>query len=104
MPQDPRILLRQMFDAAIASALPEKSLPPYLPPAPKGRTIVVGAGKAAASMAKAVEDHWPGDLEGLVVTRREGKNIYYQITSTEAIAVMGVLYQQFCGPHEESKP
>jgi DNA-binding transcriptional ArsR family regulator len=38
--------------------------------------------------------------EGLVVTRREGKNIYYQITSTEAMAVMGVLYQQFCGQPE----
>ena len=38
--------------------------------------------------------------EGLVVTRREGKNIYYQITSTEAMAVMGVLYQQFCGQAE----
>ena len=42
--------------------------------------------------------------EGLVVTRREGKNIYYQIASTPAMAVMEVLYQQFCGPHEESKP
>ena len=38
--------------------------------------------------------------EGLVVTRREGKNIHYQITSTEAMAVMGVLYQQFCGQAE----
>jgi DNA-binding transcriptional ArsR family regulator len=42
--------------------------------------------------------------EDLVVTRREGKNIYYQIASTPAMAVMEVLYQQFCGPHEESKP
>lgn len=58
-----------MFDAAVASALPEKSLPPYLPTPPKGRTIVVGAGKAAASMARAVEDHWPGEIDGLVVTR-----------------------------------
>ncbi len=69
MTLDPRTLLRRMFDAAVASALPEKSLPPYLPPPPKGRTIVVGAGKAAASMAKAVEDHWPGEIDGLVVTR-----------------------------------
>jgi len=58
-----------MFDAAIAAALPEKSLPAYLPKPPKGRTIVVGCGKAAASMAKAVEDHWKGELSGLVVTR-----------------------------------
>jgi glycerate 2-kinase len=58
-----------MFDAAIAAAQPGKSLPAYLPKAPKGRTIVVGCGKAAASMAKAVEDHWKGELSGLVVTR-----------------------------------
>jgi len=69
MTRDPRALLRQMFEAAIASALPEKSLPPHLPSPPKGRTVVVGAGKAAASMAKAVEDHWPGEIDGLVVTR-----------------------------------
>jgi hydroxypyruvate reductase len=58
-----------MFDAAIARAMPEKCVPPYLPKPPEGRTIVVGAGKAAATMARAVEDHWPGELSGLVVTR-----------------------------------
>jgi hydroxypyruvate reductase len=58
-----------MFDAAIAAALPDRSLPAYLPKPPKGRTIVVGCGKAAASMAKAVEDHWKGEISGLVVTR-----------------------------------
>jgi hydroxypyruvate reductase len=58
-----------MFDAAIAAALPDKSLPAYLPKPPKGRTIVVGCGKAAASMARAVEDHWKGEISGLVVTR-----------------------------------
>jgi hydroxypyruvate reductase len=58
-----------MFDAAIAAALPDKSLPAHLPKPPKGRTIVVGCGKAAASMARAVEDHWKGDISGLVVTR-----------------------------------
>ncbi len=66
---DPRILLRTMFDAAIAAALPDKTLPAYLPKPPKGRTLVVGCGKAAGSMAKAVEDHWPGELSGMVVTR-----------------------------------
>src|SRR6266850_1946248 len=55
MNQDPRTLLRAMFDAAIAAALPDKSLPAYLPKPPKGRTLVVGCGKAAASMAKAAE-------------------------------------------------
>jgi glycerate 2-kinase len=63
-------LLRAMFEAAIAAALPDKIVPAHLPPPPKGRTIVLGAGKASAAMAKAVEDHWPpGPLEGLVVTR-----------------------------------
>jgi len=58
-----------MFDAALAACDPARCLPPHLPAAPKGRTIVVGAGKAAGAMAKAVEDHWPGPLEGIVVTR-----------------------------------
>jgi glycerate 2-kinase len=66
---NPRQLLRAMLDAAISAALPEKCLPPNLPAPPPGRVIVVGAGKAAGSMAKAVEDHWDGPLEGLVVTR-----------------------------------
>ena len=66
---DPRAVLRQMFDAAIASAQPALCLPPHLPAPPKGRTIVIGAGKASAAMARALEDHWPGPLEGLVLTR-----------------------------------
>ena len=69
MTNDPRTLLKAMFDAAIAAALPDKTLPAYLPKPPKGRTLVVGCGKAAASMAKAVEDHWKGEVSGLVVTR-----------------------------------
>ncbi len=69
MTQDPTKLLREMFDAAIARAMPARCVPPYLPKPPKGRTVVVGAGKAAAAMAQAVEAHWPGDLEGLVITR-----------------------------------
>ena len=62
-------LLRRMFDAAIASAQPARCLPAHLPAPPKGRTIVIGAGKASAAMAAALEAHWPGPLEGLVVTR-----------------------------------
>jgi glycerate 2-kinase len=62
-------LLRQMFDAAIACAQPAVCLPAYLPERPRGRLIVVGAGKASAAMARSVEDHWPGPLSGLVVTR-----------------------------------
>src|SRR5581483_6077228 len=66
---DPGRLLRRMLDAAIDAALPDKTLPRHLPKPPKGRTIVLGCGKAAGSMAKAVEDHWHGPLEGVVVTR-----------------------------------
>ncbi len=64
-----RALLRRLFDAAIAAADPAKIVPLHLPAPPRGRTIVVGAGKAAASMALAFEQNWPGDLSGLVVTR-----------------------------------
>ncbi len=66
---DPRALLRQMFDAAIAAAQPALCIPRHLPAPPRGRLIVIGAGKASAAMARAVEDHWPGALSGLVVTR-----------------------------------
>ncbi len=64
-----RVLLRKMFDAAIASAQPALCLPPHLPNPPRGRTIVIGAGKASAAMAQALERAWDGPLEGLVVTR-----------------------------------
>jgi glycerate 2-kinase len=66
---DPKLLLRRMFDAAIASAQPALCVPPHLPAPPRGRLIVVGAGKASAAMARTVEDNWPGPLSGLVVTR-----------------------------------
>ena len=68
-------LLRASFSAAVAAADPSRVLPAYLPDRPQlsryGRTLVVGAGKAAASMALAVESHWPAEcaLSGLVVTR-----------------------------------
>jgi glycerate 2-kinase len=65
----PEQLLRRLFDAAIASAQPALCIPPHLPKAPKGRLIVIGAGKACAAMAQAVEKNWPGELSGLVVTR-----------------------------------
>jgi glycerate 2-kinase len=65
----PRELLRTLFLAAVDSARPGFCVPPHLPPRPAGRTVVVGAGKAAAAMAKAVEAHWPGPISGLVVTR-----------------------------------
>jgi hydroxypyruvate reductase len=68
----PAALLRQMFDAAVASAQPALCVPPHLPTAAElgaGRLVVIGAGKASAAMARAVEDHWSGALSGLVVTR-----------------------------------
>ncbi|HMO45254.1 MAG TPA: glycerate kinase [Rubrivivax sp.] len=70
-----RVLLRRMFDAAVDSAQPARCVPAHLPePAAlgRGRLVVIGAGKASAAMARAVEDHWRGDpaaLSGLVVTR-----------------------------------
>lgn len=62
-------LLYEMFEATIASAQPAICVPRYLPCPPEGRTVVVGAGKASAAMARSVEEHWPHPLEGVVVTR-----------------------------------
>ncbi len=69
MMSNPESLLRRMFDAAIASAQAEVCVPKFLPRPPSGRTVVIGAGKASAAMARALEAHWQGPLEGLVVTR-----------------------------------
>lgn len=67
----PRALLIASFKAAVDAAAPALRVPPHLPPPPRGRTLVLGGGKAAASMAAAVEAHWPASapLSGLVVTR-----------------------------------
>lgn len=63
-------LLRSMFEAAVASAQPDLRVPLFLPNTPpKGRLIVIGAGKASAAMARAIEQHWLGEISGLVVTR-----------------------------------
>ncbi len=64
---DPERLLRAAFAAAIEAASPARCVPPALPSPPAGRTVVVGAGKAAAAMARAVETHWDGELGGTVV-------------------------------------
>ena len=70
---NPRELLRRLFDAGVAAADPARCVPAALaeldPPGPGDLLIVVGAGKAAAAMAQAVEAAWPGPLSGLVVTR-----------------------------------
>lgn len=70
--ETPQALLRRLFDAAVASAQPALCIPPHMPPPGDlgtGRLIVIGAGKASAAMARAVEDCWRGPLSGLVVTR-----------------------------------
>lgn len=69
MPESPREFLRALFRAAIDAADPKLCVPPHLPTPPAGRTIVVGGGKAAASMARAVEEKYLGTVGGAVVTR-----------------------------------
>ena len=66
---DASVLLRRLFDAAVDAVSPAALVRAHLPDPPRGRTVVVGAGKAAAAMAQALESHWPGPLDGLVVTR-----------------------------------
>ncbi|MBZ9976269.1 MULTISPECIES: glycerate kinase type-2 family protein [Mesorhizobium] len=66
---DPESFLISIFDAAVAAADPEKTIRDHLPAKPKGRTIVIGAGKGSAQMAAAFEKVWDETIEGLVVTR-----------------------------------
>jgi len=65
----PEELLKAMFKAGVDAALPQLCVPAHLPSRPKGRTVIIGAGKASGAMAKALEDAWDGPLDGLVVTR-----------------------------------
>ena len=71
MSAQPQVFLRQLYDAAVLRALPLHNTAAFLPSPPKGRTVVLGAGKAGGAMAQAVEALWPADkpLSGLVVTR-----------------------------------
>src|ERR1700693_514760 len=82
----PRELLLGSFAAAVAAADPIHIVPQHLPTPPKGRTLVIGAGKAAASMALAVEQHWPADapLDGIVITRYAHGLLTNRITVVEA--------------------
>jgi glycerate 2-kinase len=80
----PLLVLDRMFQAALAACDPSRCLPPHLPAPPKGRTIVVGAGKAAAAMARAVEAHYPAPVGGLVVTRYGHGAVCRQIEVVEA--------------------
>lgn len=80
-PED-RAFLTGLFEAAVRAADPEAALRAHLPAPPKGRTVVVGAGKGAAQLAAAFERLWPGPIEGVVVTR------YGYACATERIRVM----------------
>ncbi|AZN97531.1 glycerate kinase [Mesorhizobium sp. M9A.F.Ca.ET.002.03.1.2] len=66
---DPKTFLAAIFNAAVAAADPQKTIRGHLPAKPKGRTVVIGAGKGSAQMAVAFEKAWNGPIEGLVVTR-----------------------------------
>ena len=68
----PLAQLTELFEAAVKAAQPSRCLPAHLQPYERhaGRCIVIGAGKASAAMAEAVEAHWPGTIQGLVITRR----------------------------------
>ncbi len=64
-----RTVLLDLFRAAVKAVDPLEVIAPHLPPPPRGRTVVIGAGKASARMAEGVERHWKGPLSGMVVTR-----------------------------------
>ena len=82
----PSDLLLGSFHAALAAADPLKIVPQHLPKPPKGRTLVVGAGKAAAAMALAIEQNWPAKapLDGVVVTRYQHGSLTNRIAVIEA--------------------
>mgnify|MGYP001160015208 CR=1 FL=1 len=82
MIKTPRQILRKMFDAAVDAAQPVHCVPQYLPSPPRGRTIVIGAGKASSAMARAVEENFSGPIEGLVVSR------YGHLVQTQKIEVV----------------
>jgi hydroxypyruvate reductase len=69
MTLDPKPFLTSLFSVAVAAADPERTIRAHLPAKPRGRTIVIGAGKGSAQMARALEKAWDGPLEGVVVTR-----------------------------------
>lgn len=83
-PESPAGLLRALFDAAVAAAQPALSLAAFLPEAPRGRTVVIGAGKAATTMAQALDAAWPAALSGVVVTRHGQRQPCRRIEVLEA--------------------
>lgn len=79
-------LLRRLFDVAVAASQPEARIPDFLPPPPKGRILVIGAGKASVGMARAVAAHYADfpRLSGLVITRHGQGAVLDRITVREA--------------------
>ncbi|AVM74139.1 glycerate kinase type-2 family protein [Magnetospirillum gryphiswaldense] len=92
-------LLRQMLQTAIAAALPAQCLPAHLPPLPSNRLLVLGAGKAAAAMARVAEDHYGIPLEGLVVTRHGHGVACRSVRVMEAGHPLPDLYGQQAATH-----
>ena len=76
--------MRALFDAALAAADPAQAIAPHIPAPVRGRTVVVGAGKASAAMARAFETAWSGPLQGVVVTRHGHAVPCERITIVEA--------------------
>ena len=81
---NPQHFLQNLYTAALDSVSAAHCLPAYLPKPPKGKTIIIGAGKAAAAMAATVEQHWQGEISGLVVTRYGHGAICHKIEVVEA--------------------
>ncbi len=79
---NPKALLMNSLEVAIAASVPQNCLPSFIPAPPKGKTYVIGAGKAAAKMAQVFEQHYTGDYEGVVITR------YGFVAKTEKIKVI----------------
>ncbi len=109
---NPRQTLRRVFDVAIAAADPALCVPPYLPPDEGGCLIVIGAGKASAAMARAVEQHCSGPLEGLVVTRYghgvpceriEIVEAAHPVPDAAGEAAAGRILQKLRGLHENDR-
>ncbi|WP_374662485.1 glycerate kinase [Inhella sp.] len=88
-----RLLLRRLFDAAVARAQPSAVLAAHLPAPPRGRTLVLGAGKASAAMAAALEAAWPAcaPLEGVVITRHGHTPPSYAAQQAAGLARIRVL-------------
>jgi len=102
---DPRAVLRSLFDAAVAEALPGPSLARFLPPSPKGRTLVLGAGKAGGAMAAALDALWPHDapISGLVVTRYDCVPPTYAAMQTSGAARIEVVQAAHPVPDEAGR-